>query len=250
MQPHLILVVNVDQDEIAWGVVTLAYLYWQLGMASRAGCKTIAGCLILLQTWIYEYFPAFRPHPHREDVPIKTRAKMWTTKKPFREVDRLRDCRSVLDSMTETQVEWTPYVSAPRALLNEHPPTTFIGGITCFDIVEVYLLEQTVRQVGFVQAIPPSYETSEGCATGTRFPFSARIGEHALRRASVPSETESSYVDWFRVYSHPFLALDEGPIAGPGPSQSRAEYSIRSIGETTSSRANEPPGMTCLRIIP
>ena len=67
------------------------------------------------------------------------------------------------------QVEWTPYVSAPRALLNEHPPTTFIGGITCFDIVEVYLLEQTVRQVGFVQAIPPSYETSEGCATGTRY---------------------------------------------------------------------------------
>ena len=53
------------------------------------------------------------------------------------------------------QVEWTPYISAPRALLNEHPRTPFIGGITCFDIVEVYLPERTVRQVGFVQAIPP-----------------------------------------------------------------------------------------------
>ncbi|XP_057528012.1 protein MAIN-LIKE 1-like [Amaranthus tricolor] len=53
MPPHLILAVNVDQQEVAWGAVTLAYLYRQLGMASRAGCKTIVGCLTLLQTWIY-----------------------------------------------------------------------------------------------------------------------------------------------------------------------------------------------------
>ena len=69
MRPHPILAVNIDQDEIAWGAVALAYLYRQLGMASRAGCKTIAGCLTLLQTWIYEYFSAFRPHPRRADVP-------------------------------------------------------------------------------------------------------------------------------------------------------------------------------------
>ena len=54
MQTHPILTVNADQDEIAWGAVTLVYLYRQLGMASRAGCKTIASCLTLLQTWIYE----------------------------------------------------------------------------------------------------------------------------------------------------------------------------------------------------
>ena len=104
MQPHPILSMNVDQDEIAWGAVTLAYLYRQLGMASRAGCKTIAGWLTLLQTWIYEYFPAFHPHPRRADVPNKTRAEMWSTSKPCREVNRLRDCRGILDSMTETQV--------------------------------------------------------------------------------------------------------------------------------------------------
>ena len=67
------------------------------------------------------------------------------------------------------QVEWTPYMTSPRALLNEHPRTTFIGGITCFDIVEVYLPERTVRQVGLVQAIPPSSETNPGCTTGTRY---------------------------------------------------------------------------------
>ena len=98
MRPHSILTVNADQDEIAWGVVTLAYLYRQLDMASRAGCKTIAGCLTLLQTWIYEHFPTFRPHPHQVDVPNKTRAEMWSTQKPVHVLSRLRDCRSY----------WTP----------------------------------------------------------------------------------------------------------------------------------------------
>ena len=84
--------------------MTLAYLYQQLGMASRAGYKTIVGCLTLLQTWIYEYFPAFRPHPRQADVPNKTREEMWSTPKPGREFSRLRDCRSILDSLTETQI--------------------------------------------------------------------------------------------------------------------------------------------------
>ena len=152
-------------------------------MATRTGCKTIVGCLTLLQTWIYEYLPAFRPHPRQVDMPNKTRAEMWSPQKPIRELNRLRDCRSILDTMTETQVlymtshiviliililyyvvyvnflckqvEWTPYITSPRALLNEHPRTAYIGGTTYFDIVEVYLPERTVRQLGFVQAIPP-----------------------------------------------------------------------------------------------
>ena len=60
--------------------------------------------------------------------------------------------------------------------------------------------------------------------TWSRFPYSARIGEQTLRRASVPSEAEPSYVDWFRVCSHPFLVPGEGPTAEPGPSQSTAQY--------------------------
>ena len=35
MRPHLILVVDKDQDEISWRAVTLAYLYYQLGIASK-----------------------------------------------------------------------------------------------------------------------------------------------------------------------------------------------------------------------
>ena len=97
MRPHLILTVNIDQDENALDAVTLAYMYQQLGMASRVDCKTIAGCLTLLETWIYEYFPSFRPYPCQADVPNKTRAEMWPTLKPSREINRLRDRRSILD---------------------------------------------------------------------------------------------------------------------------------------------------------
>ena len=78
MKPHPIIAVTADKGEIAWGAVTLAYLYRQLGTASRAGCRTIAGCLTLLQTWIYEYFPSFRPHPRLADIRNKTRAEMWS----------------------------------------------------------------------------------------------------------------------------------------------------------------------------
>ncbi|XP_057538035.1 protein MAIN-LIKE 1-like [Amaranthus tricolor] len=196
MRPHPILTVNADQDEIAWGAVTLAYLYRQLGMASKAGCKTIFGCLTLLQTWIFEYFPAFRPHPRQVDVPNKTKVEMWSTPKPGRELSRLRDCRSILDSMKETQVEWIPYITSPRVLLNEHPRTAYIEGITCFDIIEVYLPERTVRQLGFEQAIPPApmrpihaLRPAQGTysmtfasppiykETWSRFPNCARVGD-------------------------------------------------------------------------
>ena len=124
---------------------------------------------------------------------------MRSTQKPILELSRLRYRKSILDSMTETQVlyitldivihfilildyflhanftckqvEWTPYITSPRELLNEHPHTAYIGGITYFDIIEVSFPKRTVKQLGFVQAIPPSYDTYPRSATGTRYLF-------------------------------------------------------------------------------
>ena len=58
----------------------------------------------------------------------------------------------------------------------------------------------------------------------SRFPYCGRLGYQALRRASVPSEVNPSYIDWFKVSSHPYVLLGEGPSAGFGPAESRAEY--------------------------
>ncbi|CAN0903913.1 Protein MAINTENANCE OF MERISTEMS [Linum grandiflorum] len=50
-------------DEItkyAWGTATLAWLYMQLGNATRADIVGRARCMHLLQSWIHEYFPHTR----------------------------------------------------------------------------------------------------------------------------------------------------------------------------------------------
>ena len=140
-------------------------------------------------------------------------------------------------------MEWTLYTTSARALLYEHPRTTYIGGITCFDIVEVYLPERTVRQLDFVQRIPPpplrptqALRPAQGTHSVTfastsiymeawsRFPYCARIGDQVLSRASVPSEAVREYVDWFKVCSHPYLLPGEGPSAGYDAADSRVEF--------------------------
>ncbi|CAI9094912.1 OLC1v1030743C1 [Oldenlandia corymbosa var. corymbosa] len=51
--------------EISWGSATLAYLYRQLGVSTRSQNASMSGCYTLLQAWIYEYFPSFRPSAGR-----------------------------------------------------------------------------------------------------------------------------------------------------------------------------------------
>ncbi|CAI0459692.1 unnamed protein product [Linum tenue] len=46
--------------EYVWGAGALAYLYSQLGIASREEAKGLAGSLTLLQCWIYDHFPTLR----------------------------------------------------------------------------------------------------------------------------------------------------------------------------------------------
>ncbi|XP_028065469.1 protein MAIN-LIKE 2-like [Camellia sinensis] len=43
----------------AWGAATLAYLYRQMGYASRSDMKQIVGYMTLLDGWIYEHFRGF-----------------------------------------------------------------------------------------------------------------------------------------------------------------------------------------------
>jgi len=89
----------------SWGSATLAYLYRQLGIASRADCSQIAGCLTLLQAWIYEYFPAFRPHRERKIIEEgQPRTTMWAVRSEDKSEGRLRSIRARLDRMSASEV--------------------------------------------------------------------------------------------------------------------------------------------------
>lgn len=49
-------------EEVSWGSGILAYLYRELGIASRVGTKTIAGCQTLLHVskYLFLYFTSYR----------------------------------------------------------------------------------------------------------------------------------------------------------------------------------------------
>ncbi|XP_058211622.1 uncharacterized protein LOC131323799 [Rhododendron vialii] len=69
-----------DLDQVhtyGWGSSCLAYLYRNLGYASRRNAKQIGGFLILLEAWINEHFPTL--HPVVDPVYTKElpRARRW-----------------------------------------------------------------------------------------------------------------------------------------------------------------------------
>ncbi|KAL2942412.1 Protein MAIN-LIKE 2 [Bienertia sinuspersici] len=49
----------VGVKSYSWASTTLAYLYRELGKASRAECSQLVGPSTLLEAWIYEHFPMF-----------------------------------------------------------------------------------------------------------------------------------------------------------------------------------------------
>ena len=89
----------------SWGSATLANLYRALGEASRGDCKSLSGCLILLQAWIYEYFPCFRPH---DCLPVATdgpRVGMWCPPRmDVKDAGRLAQTRVAIDDMLASEV--------------------------------------------------------------------------------------------------------------------------------------------------
>ncbi|CAI9093057.1 OLC1v1028463C1 [Oldenlandia corymbosa var. corymbosa] len=215
-------------ETYSWGSGTLAFLYRQLGIASRAGCTTMAGCLTLLQAWIYEYFPCFQPSKRRgrRGVDGWPRARDWTPvsyKGPKSIQSRLQQIRVQLDAMTEQEVEWEPFGREQAA---SHPRTIFSGWIMYRNFQEPYMPERVLRQLGYIQYIPrapltpvtqfrgknarkyfvdrPSVETSN---CWVRFPESECISlNHCMPVSSMQvGHAAVEYLDWYRSHSHPFI---------------------------------------------
>ncbi|XP_047182407.1 protein MAIN-LIKE 1-like [Vigna umbellata] len=86
----------------AWGVAALAYLYDQLGDASLASTKQMAGYLTLFQSWIYEHFPGMGRRRLVTSYDDTTpRAMRWQSP---RQSSTLAEIRSQLDALTYSGV--------------------------------------------------------------------------------------------------------------------------------------------------
>ncbi|CAI0446168.1 unnamed protein product [Linum tenue] len=133
--------------EYAWGAGTLAYLYRQFGIASRAEAKGVSGCLTLLQCWIYDHFPTLRPsrlEPRRSGISPQS-------KKKKRDAQMLAYYRQAIDSLTPQSVCWTPYGQSPHLTVRR---TLYQGLLRFAEIVKPYFPTRCLRQLGYVQSVP------------------------------------------------------------------------------------------------
>ncbi|XP_065849566.1 protein MAIN-LIKE 1-like [Euphorbia lathyris] len=214
-----------DVTGYSWGSAALAYLYRQLGIASRGDCGQITGCLTLLQAWIYEYFPCFRPQ--REGVPVGPdvpRARMWSSRSMEKSEDRLSTFRFRLDRLTAKEVMWMPY--GPD-VVSRTPRTTYTGWIRYRDVMEPYMPGRCLRQLGYVQTVPMSIiRPSKAIRPWTSsqyqvevpdviavdiwrlFPDSSSLITSRYIPARISSACHESYISWYYRYSHPRVIND------------------------------------------
>ncbi|XP_052179873.1 protein MAIN-LIKE 1-like [Diospyros lotus] len=222
----------------AWGAACLAYLYRQLGIASRRDVKGICGYLTLLEAWIYEHFPLTRSKHNLSYTDELPRANRWL---PVREYDSLQSLRERLDDLIEdqvfcshiifcnlilliieilkhVQVIWTPY-RRHRAQHPLHEIAFFSGCLKCGGVIEPYHPERVLRQFGHRQNIPPPplspIEAKRGRATTTykviydfindswsRWDFHLLPAHRRGGLALVPWECSEDYLAWYHRITH------------------------------------------------
>ncbi|KAL2938263.1 Protein MAINTENANCE OF MERISTEMS, partial [Bienertia sinuspersici] len=212
--------------EFSWGSAALAYLYRQLGMASRYSCLGIVGCLTLFQCWIYEYFPCFKPHRERHVIgPAYPRSMLWNVRCEDKSTTRLQSIGRRLDMLQASEVDWMPYRTDPS---KDVPRTLMVGCIHYRDIVEPYMPDLSLRQLGRVQVVPmdilaPEFAMRPGTPVNKysvkhssafadwawrNFPYSTVLHLQNYDVAMDPGKSAPDYLLWYTHHSHPRLLRD------------------------------------------
>ncbi|KAH7841567.1 hypothetical protein Vadar_031633 [Vaccinium darrowii] len=134
----------------AFGAAGLAYLYRQLGQASNGDAKQLSGYTTLLEAWIQEHFPSLRNGIDPNYTDDSPRARRWL---PRREVttDSTLRYRQLLDNLQPDQVIFDPYKNERDELLDI---AFYTGCIHCLSVVEPYMPDRVLRQLGLVQSVP------------------------------------------------------------------------------------------------
>ncbi|KAL8495134.1 hypothetical protein ACS0TY_019341 [Phlomoides rotata] len=143
-QSHFLRILDDVEDagRYAWGTAALAYLYRQLGLASRYGVKQVAGFIPLLEAWIYEHFPFTQLAHNRGFNPLFPLARKWVP--PSRARVNFEDqvsLRERLDALTISNVEWNPYAEVRE----QHHWKKLLSSMDAFD--PLILLSHTIQIV-------------------------------------------------------------------------------------------------------
>ncbi|KAH7835826.1 hypothetical protein Vadar_030228 [Vaccinium darrowii] len=212
----------------AFGAAGLAYLYRQLGQASNGDAKQLSGYTTLLEAWIQEHFPTLRngidPN-YTDDLP---RARRWLSRREVTTDSTLR-YRQLLDNLQPNQVMFNPYKHERDVLLDI---AFYTGCIHCLSVVEPYMPDRVLRQLGLVQSVPgPPIAPERGGKGGDEwtYGFWENWGNHLLPddkgvfvRPGVPWECTPDYLPWFRKVSH----YRVGPNRSEGEGTGRATERI------------------------
>ncbi|XP_021762514.1 protein MAINTENANCE OF MERISTEMS-like [Chenopodium quinoa] len=244
----------------SWGSAKLAYLYRQLGHATRNGCDSIAGCLALLQAWIYEYFPCFLPHQGilTRDFP-HAHAGLWDVGMTRKHQQHLVSFRTRLDQLGDHEVCWLPYGAFPA---QQVPRTMFTGCIRYRGIIDPYMLDRVVRQLGFIQEIPgdmirpddaqrplsvKSYRVSFLAQMTTlmwdRFVHDAALLGGYTRIPRGGHTCAPNYPTWFRRVSHPITTPNVEDDHGL-PQRTNVDYWVGRFMVTAQRSLSEYPTLS------
>nr|AAO37542.1 putative mutator-like transposase [Oryza sativa Japonica Group]AAO72391.1 mutator-like transposase [Oryza sativa Japonica Group] len=171
-----------DWDEagtFSWGSAALAWLYRQLCDACRrqGGDANLAGCVWLLQVWMWMRLPVGRPMwrthqawPHQDADRCPTVAHLWESV-PSPVVGRRNlayyHYTNEMDYLQPEHVVWMPY-QAQEVLELELNPMCHIEDalktlrcpLICFYAVEFQMCHRVMRQFGRLQTIPHRFSTS------------------------------------------------------------------------------------------
>ncbi|KAK1258925.1 hypothetical protein QJS04_geneDACA018683 [Acorus gramineus] len=222
---YLSLLVDIDRTgSFGWGSATLAHIYRQLGIASRANCKQISGYLTLLEVWVYEHLLFLSPAPDPTYDDQTPRSDRWIRSRniPGLQKNSVEVIRELLDIAAPDQVDWDPYRSVrDRRPLSEF---TFFKGCLCINsIFEPYMPDRVLRQFGHIQTVPRSPIRPQRVAkrnrssTGYKAEYGGSVEQLEQWHDSVLSvasrgdrvyqswDAVPDYIKWFERMSHRFV---------------------------------------------
>ncbi|KAF1868311.1 hypothetical protein Lal_00008117 [Lupinus albus] len=183
-----------NRIHLIWGSACLANLYREMCRATKPNARTMGGCLILLQSWVWYRLPFIAPRVNY--LPTYPFVSWWgNTTLSFLGVPRgdLTGFRSRIDHMRVNDFKWLPYETynnnLPRQVQHDKKVWSACTTLICFSIVEWH---QTDREV------PES-------------PQNIDVLHRVDKRGNQDVNWASKHVQWIEHWSHRKNQVLEGP---------------------------------------